>query len=584
MTNDAKKLGFRKDIGSRKQIEAHIEKPLKSLSQLKAKLGFGQPRILLAESNGFHLTLTIMEKQGDSIQLIATTQSRVIESRLAIAECLAHFTQQEIKVPSQAILVSANVIPALLELPLDKNVVIADAQMLEMVRWEMEPVFSQQIGLWTIGWILLGREYVTEQQRDEVLLEVKEQSAAAASRGGRAPSRFGETAIEKGFVTRQQLEECLALQEQLQVLDDQVVCGWTKTSLDATNEGGSSWLCSAMSTGIRQSWIEAFTTHDIRLESIYPQISSAMASLPTSDNPQVLIEIYQGHACCIQVQQGDVVKFNYIQQAEHPLALQDCLDLSYGILNPDCESIFYCGQHPRLNQFVAELSNALERPFLPLDEKEITPAAAGAARHYWKLIASGLAVSMHGREPLPPIYRNTKIQISAAVIAIVFCFIAIEVHFTNALSVLQDESDTLVNKLAILENSVDKKKSKQKSAISARADLTSILKSKSDVDQQIAQLNNALVLREGFMADFLDGVSSTVNDETVIDSIDEVDWKKFEIKGWAVNQESVQLFTRDFNTILTDWNIKMDDYQTQAANGRLDIKGYRFTLLLSEET
>src|SRR5690606_19169175 len=96
--------------------------------------------------------------------------------------------------------------------------------------------------------------------------------------------RYGELAIEMGFVSQQQVDECLARQAWLRSESDEFSCGWVPQTVRREagyeeelngDDGAYPWLVSGANIGVMRQWGQAFAAHKVLLDEVYPLIGGA---------------------------------------------------------------------------------------------------------------------------------------------------------------------------------------------------------------------------------------------------------------------------------------------------------------------
>ncbi|MBK1715831.1 hypothetical protein, partial [Rubrivivax gelatinosus] len=176
--------------------------------------------------------------------------------------------------PRRLAVMLAGAVPATVDLPVDPQRPRAPAQMLEMVRYEAEPAVAAHNAAWTIGAVLQARAALDAAARETV---------TALSRQGRlGPDgdalRFGELALETGFLDRQALDAALAAQSTLQMLDRDIACGWQGALVrDGQGHKLPLWRAAAMGAQARADWRAAARAAGIGLAGFWPRTGLATA-------------------------------------------------------------------------------------------------------------------------------------------------------------------------------------------------------------------------------------------------------------------------------------------------------------------
>lgn len=266
--------------------------PLAKLNSIQ----LGKPNAMtVLHHDGFTLTGSVVHAGIARLDVQASGRSRAIDPLVAVAEVVEQIREGGVrKLPARAVLVSASAIGALIELPVNPSVPRPPAQLQEMVRWELEPLFAQQAERWSIGSLLMGRGYLPAQRRAEVMTEVLSRNAASNQR---LTVRFGEVASTLGLVTREQIDECLELQERLVQIDDDIVCGWAGQSAAGEEVDEESpryrWYVSGIGDGMRRQWVKACQRQKLFLASIYPSLGAGFAGATGSGRDLLYVDVQQ---------------------------------------------------------------------------------------------------------------------------------------------------------------------------------------------------------------------------------------------------------------------------------------------------
>jgi len=552
--------------------------------------------LLIIESRGFGIKAYVVERRGDEVELIGYADNNIMESSAALVDIVAQLKRDGCSVPTKALLVSGAVTSALLPLPIEGDRKLSDKQMQELVRWELEPLFTESIGHWTIGGLLIACGYLKEPERKQLLEELGEQKERMAGRGGRSPARFGELAIRAGFVTKEQLDECLSVHEKNQLADPTIDCSWSDESIASEDQGGL-WLCSAINAQVRNEWLAVFSEHKIFLEGIYSQHHSAVTQLPEHKHEQLLLVINISLVTLIQVKNNHIVVSKQHRCSDYALEASDIIQLvsdyvADGAVDEETvEKVYYSGYHPRINDFVEELNDSLSCQFLNLDgvldvnnvvNDPFSGDAAimGAARHHFYKFSSQQLSSLHGTPPPPPWYKQPKLQVAAAVAVVILGISGNEAYYVYER--VSTESEVQQNGLA-----VEKIDSINAKINSENTEYNRLMLEKKKLQEKLSMLskrqsglNTILLRRQQFLVDLLPLFSRSINDLIIIHRIDETSWYQFNVSGWSVDQLSIDEFNQKLTDELEAWDMQIVDNSSQEEKGYSGIDGYKFTMIL----
>lgn len=334
------------------ELEASDIKLKKSLSLPSLGLLIGESYSLIAfQAGSFGLRGALIQNAKHQAKIKAVAQSDTVDFTRAIAEVMTDLKAQHKKLPKQAILLTPSVVSALVQLPVSPLRPRTDEQMQELIRWELEGAISQQNKHWMIGSMLVERGSLSIDQRDEIVSELQ----IRQNQGGPASlTRFGDLAVQLGYINRDQLEECFTLQGKLVAIDDDLVYGWQDSDFKAKgpsdealmsqeddSDSAHPWLVSGISLSVRKRWLGAFKLNGIHLEAFYPSLGSAFANLcqHSDQEQQLLLEIHQQQIALISGSGKVVTSIATTQRDPGPISSQQCLDL-IGILPSDTRRLY----------------------------------------------------------------------------------------------------------------------------------------------------------------------------------------------------------------------------------------------------
>lgn len=560
------------------------------------KMSAGTNRLLVIESRGFGINAYVIERSGNAIILIEFVHNKIASCDDSLADICEQLTAAECAIPKKALLVSGSVTAALISLPIDSDKTLSDKQMLELVRWEMEPLFNELIAYWTIGGLLIAKDYLTESQRKQLLIDLGEQKEKLAGRGGRAPARFGELAIRAAYITKEQLDECLRIHEETQLLDPTIDCSWSDNAI-ATDQQGGLWLCAAMNAQIRQQWVDAFSHNKIFLSGIYSQHHSAVSQLPISENEQLLIIFNVGLVTGIVVKNKRVTVTKQYRCSDHALTSDEIITLLTEHLNVQLQTditdepsaIYYSGYHPQISHLITEITPQLNATWICLDgvlakDKQALivgdAAIAGAANHYFNQYSLQQQSRLIGT-PLPPAwYKNTSVQ-GGLICLSIFAFIAAnEAHYYYTeqrvfLEIQQNEiAVEVIDKINDALNSKNvryTRLTKQKQQFEEKLVILS-------VRQQ--GLNSVLLKRQEFIANLLPLISRSINDQLILEMVEEGNWYHFSLSGWASEQLAIDDFNQQLTSELEPWRMQLTNSSSQESTSDFGVDGYQFMMTL----
>jgi hypothetical protein len=564
------------------------------LNALKERLQPRLGRILVIATDGCTATgAAIRGVDGQRLEIEALATSRAIKFEAVAEELVAGLKAQGTHIPKQVILLTASMIPAVLELPVAANKNLAAGQMMDMIRWELEPLFAQQISLWSIGSLLFGRGYLAGAERQELLDALQPTQAVSRVRGGgRAAARFGELAIEKGFASREQIEECLALQEELQMPDADMLVGWYPSAVGkGLDSSQSAWLCAGISPVIRTRWVDALERVGLHVLWIYP-LAGTSAPLAALSGLPVALELHPLLGICYRQKDGAVAQLSYRQFTDMAMSTGEALLLTQPIIRPDDRQMaVYSGKDwgPALAEtLTCELKREIvtlgsDTLLLPADceaPDAVLAALSGGAAHTLGMAPSASAVRLAGSRPPPPAYKQPTVWMGAAAALLLALVIGFEANSYLQQRSLTEKRDVVHNQQVALEAV---KKDAEKSVRAEQEAKKNLEAAKTELEIAGLRKNlyeRALGPRNRYMGTLLDALIDLINDELLLENVAETGWQRVEIRGFALNVEAVYRYARMLAEKLEAFGVKLGELDTHEHQGPLNLIGYQFSFVL----
>lgn len=522
--------------------------------------------ILVLRTDGFGLRASVINGSRDTLKVTVSVSSQQVDPVAALTDVLDQIKNVLGKnVPSNALLLHISAIPDLVRITESFDSQEA-GNLLEMLRWEMEGVVAIQSPNWDLGWLLMGRGYISPEQREELVHLLAEEKQLSAQHGGRSPMRLGEVAIREQMVSKEQIAECLHIQQKLQLADQRLLTQWRPQPIEESpysndDETAQQFLCSAMPAAQHQQWLDAVKKVSknsgfpkLNLRQVYPFAGSTLPLLESSETV-LLTEFHQAYVFCALLKDNQIRDVAMVKCSNHQLDVSALADMLTNGAFADAN-----------RWFVADCDNSFSEKITAL-ETLLQMNAASLAQHAADKIPSGrgdllaeLGVAMHflgttplsiaplnGMPPPDPIYRSSgfKIAIAACILPLLiatyegFYYWKIESLHEELLSI-EKQAESFTEK----RNQQRKKYSEAKENIAVYEkkieELTNLQLEKQLVEQVI-------VKRQSFVERLLPVLSESINDGVVLESMKESSWYEFSITGKAVDQTSID----DFNQVLS---------------------------------
>lgn len=553
--------------------------------------------LLVCETDGFSLRAAVLARTSGEIQVLHAAQSRQGEMTKALAEVVAALEKQGWQPAGKALLLTPDVVPALLELPANPANPKTLAQMEELVRWEMEPLMLQQGAVWSVGSILVGMGTISETQARDVIKEQQLRSRRPQAREEHLNfnpdvleaksqfKRFGDLAVELGYITQAQLDDCLARQNTLKSDDDDYLFGWTPQQSGENNEDKDTftWLAAGVSKGVLRQWAEAFEPYGLKLEALYPLVGCAAAHLPTHDNEDaVLLEVNGGMAAGLRVSGGQVVALNIRHSALNG-ALESCLE-SWEALQPrEGESFWLADNDHGADKLGESLNAVLDRTIHAApalvhgangNTVNVGAAMLGAARHAWHMPGGLLCCEVRTAGPKPAFWKRREVRLAAAGIAAVVLLLAVEVSLQMRFYLLESELAPLTQRHELVKQSIAKVEAEIEATKKVETEFSAKQAERDAIKSQITMLTSTLPERNSLVKGLLEDLDKMTPNDVVINSIQESGGQGFVVTAWALSDSSAQRFAKSFAEAARRWNQRVVDVQVTNQKGRLQVDGY----------
>jgi hypothetical protein len=560
------------------------------INKFKSNKNNKEKSLLVLVSDGFGLLACVVTNHLANVSITASARSNHSEPHDALVEVIEKLSSSFGRLPSETIMLHTHAVPANLELGIENLDALAQEKMQELVRWEMESIYSDLIPSDNLGWLMIGMGFINEQQRDELVeyLEIENQDALKKV-------RIGELAIQRGLINRDQLEECLKQQDILQLQDQRIECGWNR--LDEQEQ--PLWLATAVSHAVHKKWVDALEQIikrskgvKTRLKYFYPFIGTSAIHIPEINTAKDIyfLELHRPYLCLLHYHEGrliqcinqqassDTPRANDVESLFHLARIPENSDVYVNITFSERKVVFEEIKYVSMFNLKSLENNV---PFLANYPDEIALSEAiivtGAMNNYI-VNSQELIVPVQGQKPPPPFYQRPEAKVAAIVFAIASVFICIE-------SVLAYKMNKLDKELSLLKEQVKKQELVRKdvrNATKAQENLDLLTVEYDDVINNKKLIESVLVSRQKFTRQVLDIVINNLNDNLLINNIEELEWNKFVIEGWAVDQPSIDYFSEGLSRSLQNWDMYISENPSELARNNNGYTGYSFRFVIQK--
>lgn len=592
------------------EISANVDKPgkkkasfdiTKILTSLKNSLptkGLSAEHLVFTY-DGYELYGALVHFRQGKAELSAAAISDKMNMQKAIEDILDQFRADKVKnLPKKALLASAEVVYGRVDIPVSSAKPKPKAQMHELVRWELESYISEIGSMWSLGALLQGYGLINSEQRQNTSVELE-----LSRDQGAKMIRFGEMAIQLGYITREQLNEMMALQERLMSIDGRMDCAWQAQNDGETDaEGTDVWLGAGVFRHSRRQWLDAFARNGIKLETIQPLHGLGALFIDQSsesDYEQILVEIFKERVVVMRFMGKAVVSVAH-HRVDHVDDLFNTVVAGVSeLMRPETESVWLSSVHADITELVESLSLNLGTTIkvvqheaqADLPNLSVPPALVYqffALAEIDKGIKTRSILSIDAPDPKPPIYKNPDFW---RYLAPVLLLIAIAINE----SYMQYSLQATNQRLADIEA---EKVEKERLAKQIQAVIAQTAKEQEKLDELVLEVNslektlgqlNQLVKRNPLMLDLMLSLQQSINDNVIIDRFIESELSSrmqergFEIQGWALNDNAAQLFSRELDRRVDKLGYEVQRVKINRSIGRSGVRGYGLNLWLIEK-
>lgn len=542
--------------------------------------------LLVCETDGFTLKAAVLSRAGEQLTASFAAQSRAQDFKQAVAEVVASLKKQGWSGRGRAVLLMPGVIAALVELPVPPNKPRPPLQMQELVRWELEPLLMQHTTIWSIGRILVGLGYLEESQAREVL--ARQQGKFQGKEGEvklemYSLKRFGDVAIEHGYITREQLDEALAKQAWLRMEGDDIACGWQSVAAEQAGEGPYPWLAAGVNKGLLKQWENAFAAQRMTLEYLFPVAGCAAAILPPHE-PAILLEAGGGQVLGIRLGEQGIEAMVSHESALNG-TMEACLETYHGLTPPDPESLWLAVGEAGESDLATALSAIVGRTVRPLEPgmagvaDSVSAGMAGAARQVFGLPGGAHCCAVPVRGPRVPLRSLPQFRLAAGGLLVLSGILLAEGVLQVRQSLAEDAAGRVNKQAAEIDGAVARVQAliQQKESIKARRAEAEAMATRAIF------YTDELPHRAALLRNLLNEMENAVSDSLVLDRVVEEPRKGIVIDAWALRDAAAQQFALALKRNLDSLGLTVVDVRVSEKNGRLSLPGYGLTMRIVDK-
>ncbi len=572
-------------------------KKLKKKSSLRFKVPAKQ---LVFHTDGCTLYAAIAgHSVVGEVQVEEPVFSRATEPETAVAEIVEALTARGQKVPKTAVLITPSVISDIVYLPVNPRKKRKRGQMEEVIRWELEETFAAQGDLWSLGAILQGRGLITQQQREGIesgdtpeddYSEVDDIIEEDLEDDGGKVAFSSVSGGFANFVTPEELEETLNLQEFLSGMDDELVTGCCY--LNSTGEDGQFlWYGVGVGDGLRSRWAKACKKNKIHLKALYPSLGAALPAICSIRTEQWLFVDVQSEQYAIYTGSGSEPASMVAKSVRYGRPVAAVIaDEAIAMLQGETRNCFLSGPAQLLPEMVDALTPHMDERGGTIavcgggegavaEDADcpwwIRQSMEGAAARSFSLCEKTLLVGLGTREKRGSIFQDRDVVLWG----VIGLLAAIGTLSYFILSYLATVQSALHLKSRIqYDKSIEAKRQAEQvlgEIRSLETQLAAVEKEVKIEEHNIEILDKVVRKRQKLVPEFLRAMSKVTPPEILLDSVRENSGRRgFFISGWAATDTVGQKYLTDLNLALTPLGYRVEGGERREGMNDFTMKGY----------
>lgn len=559
----------------------------------------GSARTLVIEFDEFSLRAAVVNValRNPRVEAIASVQPRNVWTALpALLERLSN-----VRIPRQAIVLTSDVVPTVMRLPMASGKSRTWFQMQQILRWEFDALLAQHFLPRPLGEIMVCRGLLTDEQYRSIRGPSPDGSSGISSLSDRGIESLLEAAVlEHGRGSRADLDECLVIQERLErpLVDDQLVCGWsppahlTEPGVDSRSADGLyPWFASGLQRSTRDNWREELARLGLRLVGIGPLVGCVVPlAMSEGTGPKTaIVEIRPGRIGLTEVLQG---RIDSVQSLPVPYAVPTPEQLEEYLRPMAVDTVWLTGIHPELTPIAETLSKSLDRDVKVLGSVE-SPPAGESPGSVAAMVGAALSASpksrrgprlatVVGRDPAPPLRKRPGFWWVSVACLTLLLIGGVEFLLRHRLEDVSNFAMEERGKLALKKAAADEIQLRTETIKNLNSEIAQLKESAGIKDERITFLDKKVPERVRFVPALLTAIVGASSESIAINQISESVAGTMEIEAWALTTPAAQRYIQSLETKLKTWGLQMEEPRVQSQIGRLNLPGYLIELEFSQ--
>ena len=574
-----------------------------NLKQLTDKLkSFRATSVMVCEWTGVSMQAAAINRAGKKLQVLATANSDNIDPTVAFSQILSSLKTQGWK-GNNVIVLTPSVMSAMVELPVSPKKPKPVEQMHELVRWEVEPLLMQHQQQWTLGQLMESHGMLSASQ----VLEINQTQKRYKQEGIKyehGTKRFGEVALELGYVTRDQAQSLFVVQDWLRGEDDEIMCGWSAQGEVDDAPGVWNWLTTATYQSLLDKWQELCQDYNLTLAGLMPLTGNSVALIEQAEKHVVVLETTEFMTTSTHLRRQQITSVQHY--ANRSASMLDSFLEVFHAENAQHPGLVLAAPPDNLPDLKRSLSSALanEPALVMFDQKEgVSPGLFAAGRLFFGLRGSRKISMVRPGGPLPAPMQRPEVQAGALVGGLLFLIVLTEIVMSVQYSSISKEKAEIDQRAEVLDAAVARI-DKQRAEIEERkAELARQKENQRRMEARLKFFGNELPDRALLVQAILGILQNNTTEQIVVNRIDEmgrrvgiepprtplnkpgvIETDNFNIDAWALTESAAQEFVQNMKLAVTAWDMEVRDIQVVEKTGPMNLAGYSVSLSLVRVT
>lgn len=557
---------------------------------------------MVCEWTGLSMQAAAITKAGKKLQVQASASSDNIDPTVAFSEVLKTLQTQGWK-GKKVIVLTPSVMSAMVELPVSPQKPKPVEQMHELVRWEVEPLLMQHQQQWTLGQLMESHGMLTSSQVLEINQAQKRYKQDVPT-GQQGSKRFGEIALELGYVTREQAQSLFVVQDWLRGEDDEVMCGWSGHGEVDDAPGVWNWLTTATYQSLLDKWQELCEDCNLSLVGLMPLTGNSVALIEQAEKHVAVLETTEFMTTSTHLRRHQVISVQHYANRSASM-LDSCLEVFHAE-SAQHPGVVLAAPPDSLPELKQSLSSVLaNEPALVMFDQNagVSPGVFAAGRLFFGLRGAKKISMVRVGGPLPPAIQRPEVQAGALAASLLVFMLLTEIVMSVQYSAITAEKAEIDERAEVLDQAVARIDKQQAEIDKRKAELEQQKENQRRMQARLEFFGNELPDRAILVQAILGILQNNTNEQIIVNRIDEmgrrvgiqppttplnkpgvIETDNFNIDAWALTESAAQEFVQNMKLAVTAWDMEVRDIQVVEKTGPMNLAGYSVSLSLVRVT